>query len=231
MNEIPIHAGRIVHICAAIYTRRWVFITLTLTIFLVTAFLLALSGIIPDAHYVEDPDTAVAPAITLASISPAQAYVLPPKVHAENPIKIVMPSIHTSASVENPDTRNANILDKALLVGAVRYWRSAKLGERGNVILFGHSSYLPGIYNHAYKTFDGIQNFRKGARILVYSSTTVYEYAVYTVKKQNTTTDAINLLVQGKELTLVTCNVFGKRSDRFVVTAHFVKSYPIGNNS
>jgi len=187
--------------------------------------------IIPDSHAKSTLVVADTPEITLASIPSASAQVLPAKTRTENPIKIVMPSIHKSATIENPNTQNAKVLDKALLSGAVRYWHSVKLGEKGNVVLFGHSSYLPGIYNPAYKTFTGIQNLRKGARILVYSSTTVYEYAVYTVKKQNTTTDAINLLSRGKELTLITCNVFGKRSDRFVVTAHFVKSYPIGNNS
>ncbi len=231
MNEALTHSGRTVYACATIYTHKWAYMILSVIIFLITTVLLAFAGIIPDAQPTISSSASVVPAVTFTSTPVVSAHVVPLKVHTENPIRIVIPSVGVSASVSNPNTTNAKILDKELLSGAVRYPHSALLGERGNVILFGHSSYLPVVWNPAYKTFDGVQNLHKGARVLAYSSTTVYEYAVDSVEKKNTTTGAINLSVTGKILTLATCNVFGKKSDRFIVTAHFVKSYPIGNNS
>lgn len=228
MNEIPTRFERIVYACAAVYARKWIYIIYIIIIFSITAISLASVGIIPDYPLNSSSTKSIKPVITLTSVS---VHDTPAKIFIENPVKISMPSIHKSASIKNPDTQDVRVLNKALLSGAVRYWHSAKLGEKGNIVLFGHSSYIPIILNQAYKTFSGIQNLHRGASIFVYSTTTVYEYAVDTVKKQNTTTDSVNLLKPGKNLTLITCNVFGKKSDRFVVSAHFVKSYPIGNNS
>ncbi len=231
MDEIPTRLKYVAHMCQAIHTRKWMFTAFSVVIFLITTIVLAHVGIIPDAHSKPLPRIHTASAITLSSMAPVRSNILAISSRFENPIKVVIPSVHVSASIKNPNTMSARILDKALLSGAVRYPRSAMLGERGNVILFGHSSYLPIVINQAYKTFNGIQGLHQGARVLVYSSSKIYEYAVSSVKKENATVDSITLTVRGKVLTLATCNVFGKRSSRFIVTARFVKSYPIGNNS
>ncbi len=228
MKKAATYLVRMIYACKAIYDRKWAFIALTAVIFLVTLVSLAFAGFIPNTHKKVSHRTDIAPTVALTA---APVQVIIQKSHTEYPVKIAIPSIKMSVSIKNPETTNVKIMDEALLSGAVRYPRSALLGEQGNIILFGHSSYLPVIWNQAYKTFDGIQNLHKDARVFAYSSTTVYEYAVDSVEKENTTTGSIALSVSGKTLTLATCNVFGKKSDRFVVTAHFVKSYPIGNNS
>jgi LPXTG-site transpeptidase (sortase) family protein len=82
--------------------------------------------------------------------------------------------------------------------------------------------------NQAFKTFDGIQKLHAGDSIMVYSSDMVYTYQVREVSKENVTDDAaIPLTVTGRVLTLATCNSFGTKSDRFVVTADFVESHSI----
>ncbi len=232
MNEIPTRLRHIVYICRAIYAHKWAYIVITVVIFIITTILLAHAGIIPDVPSTLSTDaSAVVPIKTLPFVQSAHPSVAITTSDVESPIKIVIPSIHLSASIKNPNTTNARILDGDLLSGAVRYPRSAMLGEQGNVILFGHSSYLPIVLNQAYKTFNGIQNLHEGSLILVHSSSKVYEYAVKSVKKESATVDSIALAVRGKVLTLSTCNVFGKKSSRFIVTASFVKSYPIVNNS
>jgi LPXTG-site transpeptidase (sortase) family protein len=120
-------------------------------------------------------------------------------------------------------------LDGDLLTGAVHYPTSAELGEDGNVVLFGHSSYLPIVKNQAYKTFDGIQKLAVGDLVTVYSSTTAYTYAVRTVAKESANDAIIPLTVDGRVLTLSTCNSFGEKTDRFVVTADFVGSEAISS--
>ena len=114
-------------------------------------------------------------AISLNAISP----MLP-----ELPTKIEIPKINLSATIANPTTTDIDVLDKDLLSGAVRYPTSARLGETGNVVLFGHSSYLPIVGNQAYKTFDGIQKLVAGDTITVYSSDMAYTYQVESVPKR-----------------------------------------------
>ena len=127
----------------------------------------------------------------------------------------------------NPTITTVAVLDKELLKGAVRYPTSAKLGEDGNVVLFGHSSYLPVVGNQAYKTFNEIQKLAVGDSITVYSSDTAYTYRVRSTTKEQASDRYIELSITGRVLTLVTCSSFGAKEDRFVVTADFVESHTV----
>lgn len=152
--------------------------------------------------------------------APASAGVVLPE-------KIEIPKLSLSANVSNPDTTDAATLDQELLYGAVRYPTSGSLGAPGkNVVVFGHSSYLPVVRNQAFKTFDGIQTLVKGDKILVTGAGTTYVYEVETVASANANRDGIPLTVSGSKLTLVTCDSFATKSDRFVVIAHLIDSYP-----
>ena len=146
---------------------------------------------------------------------------------AEMPVRIVAKSIGLDKTVANPDSTDVEVLDAALLKGAVRYPGSASLGVDGTVLLFGHSSYLPIVHNQNYKTFDGIQKLRAGEVVSVYSATREYRYTVTNVRLANATEDVVQLPSNGKFLTLVTCNSFGTKSDRFVVTAEFAGAYEL----
>ena len=76
----------------------------------------------------------------------------------ELPVRIEIPSIGVRANVSNPNTTGVAALDAELTKGAVRYPGSGVPGEEGNVLIFGHSSYLPVVQNQAYKAFNGIQD-------------------------------------------------------------------------
>ena len=146
----------------------------------------------------------------------------------ELPTKIEIKAIGLSTVVVNPATTDITILDKELLNGAVRHPSSARLGEKGNVVLFGHSSYLPIVNNQAYKTFNGIQKLEVGDIVIVYASDTAYTYKVRSVAKENAKDNSvISLSTDSKILTLVTCNSFGTKEDRFIVIADFVESHSI----
>jgi len=205
------------------YERKWAFLGVFAVAFIVSFTLLDAVGIVPDPS-AADADTS--PIVTVATSSLAAAVAIAPV--AELPVKIEIPSIKLSATVANPDTTDPEVLDNALLKGAVRYPTSAKLGQQGNVIIFGHSSYLPIVNNQAYKTFDGIQKLKAGDVITVYSSGTAYDYAVDTVSKEDANSAAIPLTVTGSKLTLSTCDSFDTKTDRFVVTATLVDSHLIG---
>jgi len=201
-------------------TRKWSFLAVFVLVFFVTISAAGALDILPDPQAkVADaakPNLVATPLVALAS--------------PEEPTKIVIPAISLSATVSNPSSTDINVLDNALLKGAVRYPSSSNLGEAGNVIIFGHSSYLPIVNNKAFKTFDGIQKLKQGDRIEVIGSGHTYVYAVDTVAK-GTTSDAIPLNVQGSKLTLATCDSFGEKTDRFIVTATLVETDPITTSS
>lgn len=213
-----------------VYARKWSFLVVFALVFLVTFTICATTGFIPDASATGTN----APVATLETSSlvtgPAagfnQAVNAYDQQSGEVPVHVTIPAINLSVSVSNPNTTDVNTLDNYLLSGAVRYPTSATLGEQGNVILFGHSSYLPIVHNQAYKTFDGIQNLKQGDQIIVYSNDQQYVYSVQTVQQESATSDAIPLTATGHTLTLATCDSFGSKSDRFVVTATLVGSSP-----
>ncbi|MDB5266153.1 MAG: Peptidase sortase-like protein [Parcubacteria group bacterium] len=200
-------------------TKKWSFMAVFALVFLSSFGSLAALDLLPDASKAE----AAKPATTTLTASAVEAAPTP-----ELPTKIEIPAIKLSVTVSNPTSTDAQVLDNALLTGAVRYPSSSELGEQGNVIIFGHSSYLPIVNNPAYKTFDGIQNLKTGDRITVTGSGHTYVYSVQSVQKENTATGAIPLTVSGSVLTLATCNSFETTSDRFVVTANLVESDPLG---
>jgi LPXTG-site transpeptidase (sortase) family protein len=147
----------------------------------------------------------------------------------ELPARVVAQAIGMDVAVKNPVSTNVDTLDKALEDGAVRYPTSAQLGADGTVLLFGHSSYLPVVYHQYYKTFNGIQNLKKGEVVSVYSGTREYRYKVVSVRVADATEDVVELPSNGKHLILVTCDSFSKKTNRFVVTADFVGTYSLAD--
>ncbi len=212
-------AARFVRAAQKSYARKWHFLGLFGIVFLGSVALLARLDLLPSAP--------VAPQASLDASTVAHA-TSPAPTEPQLPVSISIPSISLSATVADPTTTNLDALDALLLSGAVRYPTSAALNENGNVVIFGHSSYLPIVKNQAYKTFDGVQKLTKGDTITVSSATTAYTYAVESVVKEDATEAAIPLSVSGRVLTLSTCDVFGQKSERFIVTATFVESHPLG---
>lgn len=144
----------------------------------------------------------------------------------EQPVQIKADAIKLDVRIENPTSTDIDILDQALLKGAVRYPISALLGEQGTVLLFGHSSYLPVVRNRNFKAFDDIQKLRPGQIISVYSASKEYRYAVTGVREANVEAgDIVELPQDGQYLTLVTCDSFKGKADRFIVTAKLVGEY------
>ncbi len=192
--------------------RRFTFLATALGVFVVTLGVLSSVGIIPTPRaqdLADSADTTVTPT-TVVQVT-------------EHPVKIAASDIHLNQPVSNPTSADAKVLDEALLKGAVHYPGSALLGEEGNVLIFGHSSYLPTVFNLAYKAFNGIQNLKVGQTITVSSGSNAYDYRVTSVRFAKATDEnVIDLSKTSRRLTLVTCDSFKTKSDRFVVEAEFV---------
>ena len=142
------------------------------------------------------------------------------------PVRISAQKAGIDFEVVNPQNSDIKTLDAALSYGVVRYPDSARLGERGNMLLFGHSSFLPIVRNPAYKALNGVKNLKEGDIISVYSEKAEYRYKVNKV----TLAAAEDVLVdlrktEGRKLTISTCNSFGAKEERYVAEAEFVGSY------
>jgi LPXTG-site transpeptidase (sortase) family protein len=209
-------AANLVRAGRAAYARKWSFLAAFALVFLASFGALWHLGLTPDP--IQTPLVDAAPSASSTSVVSGTA--------PEEPVKIEIPSIALAATIADPTTTDIEALDQLLLKGAVRYPTSGLLGEENaNVVLFGHSSYLPVVGNPAYKTFNGIQKLAAGDLITVYSSDRAYTYRVRTVEKEDANSAGIPLAVAGEELTLSTCDSFAAKSDRFVVTADFVESH------
>lgn len=217
MTEYLVRATAwLVKVAVRIHERKWGFLGIFAIVFFGSIAVLGLFGLLPEASH-----TSITNSTPVATSTPVI-------IAAEDPVKIEVAKVGLLATIANPTTTDADVLDAHLLKGAVRYPTSARLGEKGNVVLFGHSSYLPVVGNQAYKTFNGIQKLIAGDVITVSSANIAYMYRVRSVLKESAAGNAgINLAVKERVLTLATCNSFGAKSDRFIVTADFVESHSI----
>jgi LPXTG-site transpeptidase (sortase) family protein len=140
------------------------------------------------------------------------------------PIRIRIPAANIDLPVQNPSTHDIDTLDALLQAGPVRYTDSAHLGERGNVLIFAHSSHLPIVHNQMFRAFNNIADLRAGDTItLIGSDGKSYLYRVTSVRKVDVNDTTIDLSkTAGTKLTLVTCDTLTGKSARFILTADFV---------
>jgi len=143
------------------------------------------------------------------------------------PERIAISAIGMDLPLQNPATKDIDALTEVLKAGPARYVDSARLGEKGNMLLFGHSSQLPIVRNRMYKAFNNISDLREGDSISVYGGGNEYIYSVKSVREGDAKKDVIDLSREkGARLTLVTCNTFGEKSARWIVEAEFIGSLP-----
>ena len=164
----------------------------------------------------------VVPVLT-ATTSPATEDDVTTIAVAPNPVRIHIEKIATDVAVLNPVSSEISDLDNALLKGVVRHPDSADFADTGTMVLFGHSSYLPQVFNQNFKAFNGIQKLAEGDAVTVDSSDARYEYRVTKVYKVAASQASVPLEKGTPKLILVTCNSFGSKDDRYVVEAEFVK--------
>jgi len=173
--------------------------------------------LIDEASAAFDPMTAVS--------DPKPAPAAP--IVTEEPVRLSIPALDRSVNVVPAASNAVTDLDQALLSGVVRHPDSALLGETGNVVILGHSSYLPNVLNRNFQALNGTQNLEWGDSIIVESETTRYTYIVRKVYKVKASEYVISTTGEGKRLTLVTCNSFATADDRFIIESELLTSEPL----
>lgn len=186
-------------------------------VFAITLFFLSSIGFTPEAPQtqasMDEPDVISAPAYVIAD---------------KEPNRVIIDAIGVDAAVLNPESRDIEVLDAALLQGVARYPGSADLAGVGNMFLFGHSSGLPVIYNQNFKVFNNLGKLVAGDLIRVRSDSTENVYRVASVRFAPESEITVPLAGSEKRLIITTCDFsVGDKSDRIIVEADFVGSFPL----
>lgn len=163
-----------------------------------------------------------APAASQKNEAPPAALMPPAPPADPTPDRIIIDALGREVSVNNPQSRDIEALDAALSSGVVRHPSSADLLSNGTMFLFGHSSYLPQVLNRNYQAFNGIEDLSWGDTVRVQSATHEYLYRVDRVYEVAASVAQVEIVHGAPKLTLVTCNNFGAKEDRFVVEATLV---------
>jgi LPXTG-site transpeptidase (sortase) family protein len=161
---------------------------------------------------VRAPDTQAATEVTLPD-----AAALPVSLHFDR--------LDRTVTILNPESASYAALDRALEQGVVRHPYSADLQDTGNMLILGHSSYLPNVLNRNFQAFNGIERLAWGDIVRVTSEDAEYVYRIDRVYEA----PASDIVVPvGEErtpkLTLVTCDVLGAKEDRFIVEASLIET-------
>ena len=140
------------------------------------------------------------------------------------PTHITISAIDLDLPVQNPSTRDIATLDAILASGPVRYVDSAMLGNRGNVLIFAHTSHLPVVHNQMYRAFNDIPSLVAGDEIMLGGSDgKTYRYRVASVRQVDANDATVDLSPEmSPKLTLVTCDTLTGKSARFILEADFV---------
>lgn len=142
-------------------------------------------------------------------------------IYAENPVRLIIPSIDVDSVIFNPNSAKHEVLDGELTKGVVRYPGSGLPGS-GNMFLFGHSTGFSVVQNKAFKVFNNLQKLKEGDTIIVHGTKGVYTYTVKTIRKVDKENALVKFDTQNNMITLSTCDSFGKASDRYVVEGDLV---------
>ena len=153
---------------------------------------------------------------------------VPLAVSGVEPKRIVIPAIGLDLPVQNIESRDINVLYENLKNGPIRYVDSARLGEEGNVLVFGHSSRIPVVKNRMYKAFNRVPELAAGDTITLVGEIDgverSYLYSVVSVERKDIKdpTAVVSLAKEGRRLTLVTCDTLTGETARFVLEADFI---------
>lgn len=175
----------------------------------------------PVAATVETARTAAATSDT--SVSASTDATVPDL--AALPVQLHFDVLDRTVPVLNPESPAYAALDQALQAGAVRHPHSADLQDTGNMLILGHSSYLPNVLNRSFQAFNGVERLTWGDTVRLTSADTEYVYRVDRVYEALASEIIVPI---GEErtpkLTLVTCDVLGAEEDRFIVEASLVET-------
>ena len=147
--------------------------------------------------------------------------------------KIIIPKINLEAPViYDVETIEEKAVQKGLEGGVLHYGTTPNPGEKGNAVIFGHSSgniLNKGKYKFA---FILLKSLEENDTFIVQKDGKRYVYKVY--NKYVTTPDDVSVLQKGDKesmMTLITCDPPGTSSNRLIVQAEQIFPDPKTNKA
>ncbi|MEK7106751.1 MAG: sortase [Patescibacteria group bacterium] len=201
-----------------------VFLATVFVVFVLTLSAADSVGFVP--NYIDGSNSGPSQNKIALSNLPQLGGPLDEAVVSAEPARMTIPALGKDLPIQNPATKDIDALTEVLKAGPARYVDSAKLGEKGNMLLFGHSSHLPVVRNQMYKAFNDIETLAEGDSISVFGGGKEYIYRVTSVRMADAKTETIDLSKGSARLTLVTCNTLGEKTARWIVEAEFVGTVP-----
>lgn len=160
------------------------------------------------------------PIIIDSNANVAGTKVIIPKINVEIPVVYDEPSFEEKA------------LQSALERGVVHYASTASPGEKGNAVIFGHSSnniLNKGKYKFAFVLLSKLEN---GDTFYLTKDNIRYAYRVYDKKiVKPTELDVLNATDKPATATLITCDPPGTSLNRLVVIGEQISPEPAGNKA
>ncbi len=217
-------------------SNKFLYLVITAWVFVITLFILNLTGFVP--YYIDGTQSKA----EKQAVEESRKYQkereekekLKPKIERIIlPTRLVIPIVDIDAPISNPDTTDIDELDKELLSSVVRYPGSGSLGRDGNMLIFGHSTGYRNVRNPMFKVFNELKTLEEGNVIKLISDGVEYVYTVSNLEHEEASNVTVDFITEPgvQQLTLSTCDSFGKKSDRWIITADFIGSYPVEDAS
>ena len=162
-----------------------------------------------------------------ANVAAADEIAAQHKPDPNAPSRILINGIDVEAPVLfDQTTVNEANFQKALQNGVVHYPNTAKPGQPGNVVIFGHSSgqvWAPGNYKFIFSRLEKLKNEDK---IFVDFQGFRYIYRVTESKVVPPTDLSVLNPTEENTLTLITCTPVGTNTNRLIIVARQVSPNP-----
>ena len=154
------------------------------------------------------------PAFTM-EIAPPDDRIIIPRIGQNVPIV----RVPTDKLLKRDWAALENQIQDALRHGVVHFPGTALPGDKGNVVITGHSSYFPWDSGRFKDVFALLHQVGIGDRVVIYRDQIPYEYKVY--DKQVVMPDQVEILTQkgSDRLTLITCTPVGTNLKRLIILA------------
>lgn len=135
---------------------------------------------------------------------------------------ILIPKLGISSPIKYLNTLDDSVMKLTLKEGVVHYPDTAMPGEKGNVFIFGHSSYYWWDWSEYNSIFANLEMIGIGDEIIVKSRGRLLIYRVKNTKVVES--NDLSVLEQGAgyNLTLMTCTPLGTDLRRFIVESELV---------
>ena len=135
---------------------------------------------------------------------------------------LYIPSLGVQAPIVYLNSVDDDTLQTELKKGVGHYPDTALPGDRGNVFLFGHSSYYWWDWSDYSAIFANLESISVGDRVLVYYDDELFVYQVKETKIVGPTEMSVLDQSNRSELTLMTCTPLGTSLNRFIAVAELV---------